>query len=322
MAKLLIVDGPEKAGKTTLIEKFINYCGVRGISAQRRHWSKPGPTHHSFVYTLPMIEALNNKDVGIEIWDRSWASEYVYPLLMPETRSERRIFWDDPWLAAFSYDRALMTNGARLMLLGPSVDHLRAKRDETDWPIDPALEQRAYDDYAVKTGWMISHNQHTPDHDNYIIEQVFKTITNQQIIPELSAPEFVGPIRPGNKVIIIGEARNEDLPKAWLPFTSRYTIRLARQFGDCGLFYQWSNASHIEANFTFFKDYLEDTTVVACGSVAQQVANRLGVSDILTIPHPAHGFRWGQEVAEAYIGSINDLKIELQKRNLYYEKSK
>jgi hypothetical protein len=307
--RLLVVDGPEKAGKTTFIQAFLEYCAKGGVRATAFHWGNPGPEFHSFCYTEPLAQIYSNQSNEIVVWDRSWASEVVYPALLPSLRRKGRVFWDDKWLAAWSYDRAMANIGVRLMLLGPSVDELRKWRDNTDHPCDPGAERQAFQEYGSYAGWIVFPNLHSEQYVRHLCEGVWMRLHMKQDI-HLSVPEWAGPFNA--KVIFIGESRNEKLPKAWLPFTSSYTTNFGRAFGADALKYGWTNANHVRANDGFFREFLKGKIVVACGTVAQDLCKEMGV-DYLEMLHPAYGFRWGQ-AKSAFEPAIENLKIEINRR--------
>jgi hypothetical protein len=314
MSKLLVVDGCEKAGKTTFIHALMQHCAANGVQAKAFHWGMPDASHHSFVYTKPMSEIYASQANDAIIWDRSWASEYVYPKLMPETRSSKRVFWDDPWLAAWHYDRALISSGERLMLLGPSVESLRSHRDATDHPVEPFDERAEYEGYGIKFGWRVFNNNHTESSLKALVETTFnRLIFKNQTVPELLPPNYCGPTPA--PVIVIGDRRSlPDGSHNWLPFTSSYTTRFGREFGDSALRWGWTNSDHVTANIDFFAEFLLNKQIIAVGAVAAHICMKLKLH-ALRIEHPAYGYRWGSQSVK-YASSISSLKVELQRKNL------
>lgn len=141
-----MIDGPEKAGKSTLVEAL---CLRR---AYVRKWTGPAvPDDNEYLVPL-QIDA---KSQRVVVWDRGWASEVVYGQLL---KQPRRLAGD--WQTAeLLYGR--MAEIA-IMLLGPDVETLKRLRDNTDLPIDPAIERQAFARYGQLAGWIVLENEHTP----------------------------------------------------------------------------------------------------------------------------------------------------------------
>lgn len=78
---LLIVEGPDGAGKTTLIKSITAKTKATVI-----HFDKPKPDEDSFLmYLRVMVDALRDEN-EVLIMDRAWYSEIVYHAIMrPDT---------------------------------------------------------------------------------------------------------------------------------------------------------------------------------------------------------------------------------------------
>ena len=152
---LIIVDGPEAAGKTTLIREIQSrWAGEQFVS---RHW---GPVDGWNVYVSPMSEDYYRAQdpQTLVVWDRSWASEVVYNDLLDRGREIDEALID-LWLAD-----PVRSNGLLLILTAPP-DVLRARRTErlrkevphaqleVDLPVDPDEESAAFLAYARKHDW-------------------------------------------------------------------------------------------------------------------------------------------------------------------------
>ena len=145
---ILIVDGPEAAGKTTLI---------RAIGRQLtrpplvRAW---GPVDSVHEYWSPLQADLANEG-DLVVWDRSWASEFVYNRLLRRGRSESTILEEATGLEEDVWESA----GVLLMVIAlPEALHerraqRRALKDLGDLPVRPEDEARHFAEYAVNHEW-------------------------------------------------------------------------------------------------------------------------------------------------------------------------
>lgn len=313
MARVIVIDGPEKAGKTTFIQALTENLRLQDCRVNVRHWSNPDlKTFHSFAYTGPLADDFLSTEYDVVIWDRSFVSEFVYPMVMPQFQSSRRVFWNDPWLPEWLYGRSLLNRGYRLILLGPSVDILMELRDDTDHQCSVEMERIGYQYYGQRFGWDTIENSHNQSAISILVRRVIDRIQKQQFL--YNPQGYCGPA--DAKVVFMGEALsiNSQRKGQWLPFSSPYTTRLGREFGDFALEFGWTNADYVEeilGNQAGFEEKL----VVACGRVAENCCKKWGF-DYLPIKHPASGFRWGSW-SEDYMRSLEGLKLELQRRDLY-----
>jgi thymidylate kinase len=105
---LILIDGPEKAGKTTLTELLKESYGPNYVTLTK--W-----TERDRDDGLGMVNYfqrhINSKKV--HIWDRGWVSEVVYGQLLKQERQMS----EDPMLAEWIYSRPLIGQGVRGILL-------------------------------------------------------------------------------------------------------------------------------------------------------------------------------------------------------------
>ena len=79
MATFYIIDGPDGAGKTTLVKKIIE----ANPGAITMHFSKPNSDEEAFNYWKVYLEALKKSaGASVVIFDRSWYSDMVYGPVM------------------------------------------------------------------------------------------------------------------------------------------------------------------------------------------------------------------------------------------------
>lgn len=298
---IIVVDGPEKAGKTTLIAVLARLLSDAGRSVSTVHWSgRAVPDDRVYTWSLQtsvtalQADAVTGSSPEVIIWDRSWASECVYGRLL---RQGRRLA-SDPWLGEWLCGRAVQTNGLRVMLLGPEPRELNALRDGTDLPVNPAAEQRLYWKYAQRFSWYTPRQYEVDGHrcsPESIARRVLSEHEQALACPSPTPPVYCGPRCAS--VVVVGEARSGvHLAGQWLPFSSRLTTMLGRMLGDKALDVGWTNASDCPPSAL-----RSARIIVACGVKARQWLDRTsaewgGRARVVSIPHPAHAFRFNNAV--------------------------
>jgi hypothetical protein len=277
---VIVVDGPEKAGKTTLIRAIDRH--LDGARVLLRAW---GPVKSDVEYLEPLKFAVSYP--GVAVWDRSWASEHVYGLLLD--RVDHRLA-GDPWLGEWLYGRAVQACGLRVMVTtDPAL--LRERRNATDLPVDPAIERFAFQQYADQHGWS------TYDMTQWSVAEVAKDVVQRAVAVAMRGtsrpPVYCGP--PGAPVVVVGEARNlgATAPGAWLPFTSRLTTLAGRALGENAYRVGWTNAEDVPPVAV-----RGAVGLVACGEHADQWCRyHVGHKNVLSVPHPASLYRFGKQRA-------------------------
>lgn len=139
---VIIFDGPEAAGKTTLIKRVFARTDQKVV----RRW---GPVDSIDVYRPFLMHDLG--DPGTVVWDRSWASEYVYNKLL---HRDRPIF---PELQKLEDVVPVLKV---MVLVDPAVAAVRRYRrleagQTSDLPVDPYEEHALFYRYAQHHGWAI-----------------------------------------------------------------------------------------------------------------------------------------------------------------------
>jgi len=286
---VIIIDGPEKAGKTTLINELVRSLVDKGIPAERVHWGPVSPDDRVYSVVLqPQCQDLGK----VWVWDRGWPSEHVYGKLLG--RDHRGA--TDPWLLEWLHGRAVQVNGVRVILTGPHSSILERLRTDDDLSVVPSIERQAYIKYGEAFGWdMIHNNTHTQESLNASIKYIECKLFSQESFAykQWSPPKFAGP--PDAKVVIVGE-KLSDKPIAggWLPFTSYFTTLLGRDFGDYAFKVLWTNAADCDPQLLRNKE-----TIIACGRIAADWCRReiKGGSGqkIINIPHPSYLYRFHNE---------------------------
>lgn len=282
---IIIVDGPEKAGKSTLISLLRKELAKSGLESTVRRWGPVDPDDR--VYTPALIDDVRSYNQVI-FWDRSWASEHVYANLLGRDRRLR----NDSWLGEWLHSRAVTPNGMLIMVTA-GVAELKSKRDKTDIDIDPAVELNAFHSYGVDYSWNIIHNKHDGI-DNYVknvVSELADKILSMQRIPEDSTPPtYCGPANAG--IIVVGDERKEKIETSqWLPFTSRLTTLFGRKFGADAMNCGWTNAHDCKPSLI-----RSAQLVISCGETAKLwVDNYVKPVSRINVPHPSYLYRYSNE---------------------------
>lgn len=299
---LIVVSGPEKAGKTTFCHTLVSEAHSRNIQAEYRHW---GPIPKTLPNGLPgdtrYLEALQKdvKKAGIVVWDRSWACEYAYGII-PGQDDHRLAL--DPWLGEWIYSRAVQSMGLRMMLLGPDPETLARKRTPDDLPIDPEVERERYRAYGQWYGWDVVENPHTDVFlDNFVKQIIDLYEERHRRVQVPPPPVYCGPYRAS--VVVVGERRNDRLsisngqavPGGWLPFTSLYTEKYGRALGTQAFQVGWTNTWDILELVGEANPLSHAATIITCGRIALDYAAAYFPSArIIPAPHPSAVYRWGK----------------------------
>lgn len=310
---LIVIEGPEKAGKSTVIDTIVRVIKTelnphRGDVVVRHFSGAPKPDHTLYGMQLSADMDLIRGGRYV-IWDRAWLGETVYPQLI--AGREGVSWWDAEWL----YGRAADTCGVKTVLLGPSLDKLEENRDDTDLAVSPAKERQLFLEHGLKGNWLVVANHHDEgwrvDFARSLIALAAQR-TNTDLLP----PAVAGPLN--SRTIIIGDQPNPK-GKGWLPFTSRLTTLLARRIRTLGgdpLGAVWANSS------SFPPQYLDMfKTVITCGNRAHKWAtlygNVLQGVRYVNIPHPSWLYRYSNEKTDhARVRADQQLMTLIQERRL------
>lgn len=277
---VLVIDGPEKAGKSTLIGRIVELwqAQVSGLPAHIKHW---GPVKSDTEYLHQLKHDMTLEPERLVIWDRSWASEHVYGLLL---QRPRRLALD-PWLGEWLYGRAADLK----VVLHSHGDERATRRDSTDLPVNPYLEGGAFQEYAQRFGWQVLENDYTEGRLTHNASCLVSWLTNL-VRYRGNPPVYCG--SQDSPVVVVGEARNEHatFEGAWLPLTSALTIPLGRALGDAAMRVGWTNAHDaLPAPLRSAK------LLVALGDRADTFCRfHVGHNNVLKLPHPSWLFRYGR----------------------------
>lgn len=293
---LLVIDGPEKAGKTTLVAALKQWWDTAypesgGTPRARvRKWGRldDGKWTVDSVYRDALVEDATYE--GLVVWDRSWASEAVYSGLLHRNRR----LGTDPWLGEWLYGRGV---DLKFILGGPhpSVTELDLDEDDHVHNIDPRVEQAAFLAYARRWGWTVV--GHT-DRDRLPLSTLLNLIQLRvaaQSVRQRDPRLWCGPREAS--VALVGErgSNKDSLVGGWLPFSSLYTTGYGRLLGSTAMRAGWTNAWDDQRQI-----FDSARLIIACGSSAfewarevQKVEQRDGTR-VEQVYHPAALYRWGR----------------------------
>ena len=145
---LVVIEGPEQAGKTTLAEQLILNRSRKCSFRYFRHG--PGDSNHQRI--MSDLEYCLARPYDLNIMDRWWPSELVY---RPFDKKPSTLPLEIRTLEA-RYGGLADACGIRLMVLAP-VKTLERRREENplqdDIPIPPAEERAAYEEIIHTGNW-------------------------------------------------------------------------------------------------------------------------------------------------------------------------
>jgi|GEM_PF-5052873 len=220
---IIVVEGPEKAGKTTFINALEQRLVGEGYQVERRKLNADDEDDRRYT---PMLQEDVRKLDKVVIWDRGWVSEYVYATLL---KRPRRAAYN-PWLMEWIHSRAVRPNGALFTIMPKNLDELYKRRDSTDLPVDPWLEALLFIQHSVRYNWQILEHSYTDSSLRKIVDMTMETIREvPRVSPEYLPPNYAGPVStPENRGILIVAHPSEEAayPGAWLPGSDEIWAKL------------------------------------------------------------------------------------------------
>lgn len=301
---IIIIDGPEKVGKSTVIGEMEYLLNSMGRKVIKRHWGRVDPDDR--VYTEALAEDAEYDWGTVVIWDRSWVSEHVYGLLLGR---DRRLA-EDPWLGEWLHGRSTPYK----VILTEKVKVLERRRDDTDLPVSPKDEIAVFTRYASELhGWRAMSNSLKPRVTaanivgGVVTHEGFRTRAK---VP--TAPTYVGPTAP--VVVFVADGlpdANEDPSRCWLPFSSEASTNVGRLMGSAALACGWT-VPH-DKTVGLIKSA---KVVVAAGKSKKWVGETETTAEVIEIPDPERAFTSESKKAEADRLKIKDACDSILQRML------
>lgn len=291
MSTVVVIDGPEKAGKSTLIKAFKKEMEACGRTVNVTRWGPVDPDDR--VYTDVLKANIRLKNGAVQVWDRAWPSEHVYGKLL----NRQRRLAHDPWLGEWLHGRALYRHGVRAILLPSVWVEAATRRDKTDLMVNPADEFDAYKIYAETYGWHVLRNDYSQLRLASNVNRLMDMVSFAEVGPLWTDPDYMAGPNTRGRVLVVGEARNmradKTMPGAWLPFTSRKTTEFVRRyFGAAALGMVWTNAEDVRHGRVPPAALTNAGAVIALGNAAAEALGSVGARVDLALAHPGFFMRW------------------------------
>lgn len=246
---IIMIEGPEKAGKTTLVEAILD-----GFDEDRseRHHCYGKDSADGIGYLRPFIKHLDSSFVSV--WDRAWIGEIVYGRLL----SDGRWFARDEFMCEWIYGRLLNGRGGKFVLLPEDCDELRARRDESDLEVDPIAESRIFKTHANRYDYEVLTNLYDEESLRENTLKARKSIfVDTHKIP---STEYVGPLKP--VLTFVGDTQQE-----WSvdhrPFNNTIAAEYFRPFGYKAInLFGYSSVDGYAKNFEKYPKLFKQTIAV------------------------------------------------------------
>jgi hypothetical protein len=237
---IIVVDGPEKAGKSTLIAGVSTALGVLGYDVIVRKW---GPLKTDDREYSPALKDDTEDHRHVVIWDRSWVSEHVYANLLERPRRLAK----NSFLGEFLHRRALFGQGFGVILAPIASEMAEKYRDSTDLDVDPVQERTMFMKYSLQYKWMGLFNDYTEEslkkNVNKIVMKATKNSQSRHNQQQITVTPCIG-----SEIVFMGNQLGDpQFAGGWLPFTSERLIKFAEMFGESALAASWANSDSIDA---------------------------------------------------------------------------
>lgn len=292
---LIIVEGPDGVGKSTLVRELVTEIERRQPGDVIRTERRGPPTHHALVeYEAPLWHYRPGTNHHI-ICDRWHVGESVYPRVL-----RRRTTLDS---AVYRHlDLFLQSRGALIVSVNASPETVfrrqRLREDEgTASPLDRRLVPHhalvsAYYEQTLRrdtTGVAVTHVDTSDDRSvnvNKII--LIAAMLERRTVSLSDLVTYVGPPRP--EVLIFGEIRGVSgshatgLAPAFVPYPPTSGHFLLRHLNVTTPRVGLANACDVDAPIALY-ERLGRPSVVTLGKLASRRLHRLGVTHGAA-PHP------------------------------------
>jgi hypothetical protein len=296
---LIILEGPDWSGKTTLVEKLTKQLHDCTVIQLQRGPLKP-ESDPVFEYTH-QIDGYTPGRAEHVIADRWHLGELVYG---PLKREGSRLTPAQRWYI----DAFIAARGGLIVYVDESLDvlQLRALMRSDDY-VD-ASELR-----LIKLGYdvALTHSyapllRITPSVQLNATDAILRAalVSDQYAQPLAAFPTYVGPMRPG--ILLLGERRGprnlNGHRSAFVPYpgTSGAYLVEALQLEER----RYALANALEEDLELLCQVTQPMSVVALGHAANDAATKAGVPHG-AVPHPQYWRRFMHHSPQAYVSIIN-----------------
>lgn len=299
---LIIVEGGDGAGKSTLIERLVKQLQHDEPDAKVEVLHRGPPTQHPLdEYVTPLLGYRPGANHHI-ICDRWHVGEWVYPEVMGRTTQADRAIW-------YYIEMFLHSRGA--FVIYPKVD----PEQQAEWFAKRGDDMVAVHQLAkIEAGYNHMRGQHLlPNYhrdmnhltavDNLIVHACHRERMSMRLSHLVT---YIGPPRP--EWLLVGDIRNAtydgDLRPAFMPYrgtSGHYLLSALRrhQFTGLGII----NANDVDDALWAQYRIFEDVPVVALGNHAHGKMNGTGVHHN-GVPHPQYVRRFHNKAGDAFAGAI------------------
>lgn len=303
---IVVVEGPEKAGKTTFINALEQRLIGEGYQVERRKLKADDEDDRRYT---PMLQEDVRKLDKVVIWDRGWVSEYVYATLLERPR--RAAY--NPWLMEWIHSRAVRPNGALFTIIPEDFEQLYLRRDDTDLPVDPWLEAKLFIRHSIEYDWQILEHSYTGSSLQKIVDAALETIRKvPQVGLEYIPPNYAGPVStPEDKgmLIVVHPCEEAVYPGAWLPGSSEILTKLAIALGHHALLAAWTTSENLT------KQMVNSANVIV--AIGPDVFNK--VMDKLPIAQTIEKYPRLWEICPAWLSNGGEIACAEQIINSLYQ---
>lgn len=272
---IVVLTGPEKAGKTTLALKILEReTRLHVVYAKFR---RPGLVDGREYAEVVKLAA--NPRVLVVV-DRGWPDEHVYTSLT----GRPSLLADPAWSEWCLGEPARQLGVTALVLPGRRL----APLDPSDFQFEWDAEAQAFRDYCRPYPYLTV--DPTLDGTADFVLSKAKAAASASPAP---VTEYCGP--PSPVVVVVGEARNERSrsPLAFAPMTTPAFVPVARALLGLGVAVGRTNADNLRDRL-IAQLTRNAPVVVALGRRAAEAVRAIGRDSFVELHHPSAVARWGK----------------------------
>lgn len=279
---LFAISGPEKAGKSTLVDQLASTVRVYGWHVI--HCRCRRPQDFDPLAYLDMIE-LGLRSDTLVILDRSWPDDAVYNDMLDRTVSYDEAEYE------WHIGTAVRALGCKLMLTA-TPKTLIARRSSDDLDVDPLTENLNFLCYGLRWGWPVaSSDPPYSDGGGDIRDLLVASIThhlivaNRNIVRGIIPPHISG--NPRAQIAVLGEGDHLSRRDGarWLPFTRSEHAWMREVVAPPYDSYLYASAGAV-FNHGPLEELLSTKRIIALGKDVSHVAKIKGWDVIATLPDP------------------------------------
>lgn len=306
---LIIVEGPDGAGKSTLIQRLVNELGDTNPRDKVEVLKKgpPHPTQHPLdEYVTPLLSYRPGLGHHI-ICDRWHVGEWIYPEVLGRTTQADRAVW-------YYTEMFLASRGALVFYPRTPVDVIKERVTRRGDDL-VAVHQLA----KVFAGYDYMRDQHLLPYRHWTVDTTHAVQTvlvhgrhRENMAKRLNTlTTYVGP--PAPEWLLVGDIRigtyDGDLRPAFMPYRStsgHYLFSALRrhQFTSLGVI----NANDVDDAVWAQYDIFHDVDTVTLGNHARGKMNGAG-RDHPGVPHPQYVRRFHNKQGDAYAEAIEQARV-------------